>query len=347
MRSLLQDNYSESQSNSFSTCTFKIQNKFSTEQSKAIFAIAFDYTIAKFLCQGDDEFTISEEQKTLDTALTYTPAEASEEDNISYKVSEEADDYTVTVNYNSSLYTKPYIESFTSTFKTVILAIPENKRFRDIELVSPADIETINRFNATEFSYDESQTTVDLLEEATRKHPDNLAVAYKEKNITYAEFKVLTDNLAAYIQSKGIGKDDFVSVLINRNEMMAVTAWGVVKAGAAYQPLDPTYPAERLNFMCQDSGARLLITERELQPILSDYNGEIIYTDQIYTLPKAEGFKSAATPESAVVIIYTSGTTGTPKGCVLENHNVHSFFYQHQKSFELSENSHIATYATK
>ena len=86
MRSLLQDNYSESQSNSFSTCKFTIQNKFSTEQSKAIFAIAFDYTIAKFLCQGDDEFTISEEQKTLDTALTYTPAAASGEDNISYRI---------------------------------------------------------------------------------------------------------------------------------------------------------------------------------------------------------------------------------------------------------------------
>lgn len=350
MRNLLQDNYSEPQSDSFSAYRFTIEKKFDTEQSKAIFATAFDYTIAKFLCQGDDEFNIDEEQRTLDTALSYTPNSGSEgdntESNISYDVKVETDGYTITVNYNSSLYTKPYIESFASTLKTVISAIPENKRFRDIELASAADIEAINNFNATEFSYDESQTTVDILEEATRRNPDNLAVSYKDIQINYSEFKTLTDSLATYIQSKGIGKDDFVSVLINRNEMMAITAWGVVKAGAAYQPLDPTYPAERLNFMCQDSGARLLITERELQPILSDYNGEILYTDQIYTLPKAEGFKSAATPESAVVIIYTSGTTGTPKGCVLENHNVHSFFYQHQKSFGLSENSHIATYAS-
>ena len=98
--------------------------------------------------------------------------------------------------------------------------------------------------------------------------------------------------------------------------------------------------------MCQDSGARLLITERELQPILKDYKGEILYTDQIYTLPYADDFKAIVTPENALVIIYTSGTTGTPKGCVLENRNVVSFFYEHINLTEMSEKSRVATYAS-
>ena len=95
---------------------------------------------------------------------------------------------------------------------------------------------------------------VDLFREQAKKTPDRRAVVYCDRSYTYAETDGITDRLAAYLTSLGIGKEQAVSVLIPRCEYMAIASLGVSKAGAAYQPLDPSYPKDRLAFMMEDGG---------------------------------------------------------------------------------------------
>jgi non-ribosomal peptide synthetase component F len=96
----------------------------------------------------------------------------------------------------------------------------------------------------------------------------------------------ISDRIAGFVHSKGIGKENVVSVLIPRCEYMVIASLGVLKAGAAYQPLDPSYPPERLNFMINDSSAKF--ADEILLELLPDYKGDILLTKDILNLPKSD-----------------------------------------------------------
>ena len=147
--------------------------------------------------------------------------------------------------------------------------------------------------------------------------PDKTAVVYKDKRFTYAQLDDMSDRIAGYIASKGLGREDIVAVLIPRSEWMAIASLGVIKAGCAFQPLDPTYPKERLNFMMQDTGARLLIADEELRPIVDEYQGDVIFTKDLVQLPAVGTLPEGPKPDSLFTLVYTSGSTGVPKGAML------------------------------
>lgn len=158
----------------------------------------------------------------------------------------------------------------------------------DVDLLSDEQKADLDKFNETEDEFDDTKTVVDLFREQAKKTPDNIAVVYKEKLFTYAQVDEISDRIAGFVHSKGIGKENAVSVLIPRCEYMVIASLGVLKAGAAYQPLDPSYPPERLNFMINDSSAKLLIADESLLELLPDYKGDILLTKDILNLPKSD-----------------------------------------------------------
>ena len=162
------------------------------------------------------------------------------------------------------------------------------KRLCDIDLLSDEQKADLDKFNETEDEFDDTKTVVDLFREQAKKTPDNIAVDYKEKSFTYAQVDEISDRIAGFVHSKGIGKENVVSVLIPRCEYMVIASLGVLKSGAAYQPLDPSYPPERLNFMINDSSAKLLIADESLLELLPDYKGDILLTKDILNLPKSD-----------------------------------------------------------
>ena len=137
---------------------------------------------------------------------------------------------------------------------------------RDIELCPEGSdaLKLLDSFNDTDVPYDDTQTVVSLFRKAAAQSPDNTAVIFKDKRYTYREVDSVSDKIAGYVSSLGLGRGDVVSLLIPRCEYMTTASLGALKAGCAYQPLDPTYPPERLNFMVQDSGAKFLITTEAL-----------------------------------------------------------------------------------
>lgn len=156
---------------------------------------------------------------------------------------------------------------------------PEMK-LQQVSLLDAQQTEILDIFNQTEVPYDNTQTIVSLFRRQVELTPDNMAVVYHENKYTYREVDDITERMAAYLVAKGLGKEDVVSILIPRCEWMPIGALGVLKAGCAYQPLDPSYPAERLNFMIQDASAKLLIADESLRDIVNEYQGDVLLRHQ-------------------------------------------------------------------
>lgn len=254
--------------------------------------------------------------------------------------------YEMHTHFKNSLYSREFIENLNETVLEIAKGMLACERLDEIPVVSANARQFIDKFNSTDLPKAAFSTVNDVFEKVVKKNPEKTALVFKENKYTFAEFDRLTKNLAAFVNGRKIGKDDFVAVLVPRSDSMVIAAWGAIRAGAAFQPLDPTYPAERLNYMVQDSKARFLIADRNLVGLVNAYKGDVLYVDEIAGLPDAPDFCVMPSPEDALTMIYTSGTTGKPKGCVLENRNLAAFFRNHSNVMELDENTRFASYAS-
>lgn len=254
--------------------------------------------------------------------------------------------YEMHTHFKNSLYSREFIENLNETVLEIAKGMLACERLDEISVVSANARQFIDKFNSTDLPKAAFSTVNDVFEKVVKKNPEKTALVFKGTQYTFAEFDRLTKNLAAFVNGRKIGKDDFVAVLVPRSDSMVIAAWGVIRAGAAFQPLDPTYPAERLNYMVQDSRAKLLIADRNLVGLVNEYKGDVLFVDEIAGLPDAPDFCVMPNPEDALTMIYTSGTTGKPKGCVLENRNLATFFRNHCNVMEMDENTRFASYAS-
>lgn len=252
----------------------------------------------------------------------------------------------MTAEYNACEYSEQIIAQFLESYEAVIKGFISQKYLRDICISTEQQIQVLDSFNQTAKPYDDTHTIVSLFKKQVSETPDNIAVVYKEKQYTYAQIDEISDRIAAYIASKGLGVEDVVSILIPRCEWMAIAPLGVLKAGCAYQPLDPTYPKERLNFMMQDANVRLLIADKELASLADEYHGDILLTQNLLSLPQLPAPDIELTPENLFIMLYTSGSTGVPKGCQLIHKNIVAFCNWYQSYYDLQAGNRVATYAS-
>ena len=122
---------------------------------------------------------------------------------------------------------------------------------------------------------------------------------------------------------------------------MAAAPLGALKCGAGYQPLDPSYPPERLEFMIRDAAAKYLIADRTLMDRVPGYTGPVLFLDEIPSLPEAEKLPEGPSPEDLFIMLYTSGSTGVPKGVMLEHRNLAAFCSWYRAFYNLDENSRV------
>jgi amino acid adenylation domain-containing protein len=153
------------------------------------------------------------------------------------------------------------------------------------------------------------RTVPQLFAEQAARTPDAIAVIHADRQLTYAQLDAAAERLAGRLRGRGIGSGALVAVRASRTERLLVGLLGVLKAGAAYVPLDPGYPAERLDFITGDSCAVLELGDAELSAVTED-TGE---PDETATAPPA------AVPSDLAYVIYTSGSTGRPKGVQIEH----------------------------
>ena len=158
-----------------------------------------------------------------------------------------------------------------------------------------------------------------LWERQVAARPDSAAVEFGPLSLTYAELDRRSDRLAGWLSERGVGANDAVGICLERSLDVPVAVLAVLKAGAAYLPLDPRYPSDRLAFMLADGDVRALLTHRSLKGLLSFNSDRTLYLDD-ETLPAELRYSlesPARTDDLLAYVIYTSGSTGRPKGVAL------------------------------
>ena len=264
---------------------------------------------------------------------------------LSFFVFETADGFRLDCEYNARYYEEWSIRSLVESTIMALNALVRNESTDAIRLLSS---EEKARLDEATFEAHEVEDTdiVTLFRRMAEAYPEHNAVIFRDKHITYRELDSITDNVAADIQARGIGKEDVVSILVPRGEYMVIAALGVLKAGAAYEPLDPSYPSERLSFMVQNAHAKLVIADAELTQLLPSYYGDYLLLDEIPALPEAKPKDPELNGDNLFIVLYTSGTTGTPKGVMLEHRNLVNFATWYREHYGLTPDSVAAAYAS-
>ena len=195
------------------------------------------------------------------------------------------------------------------------------RKLRELPLLTPAEREQVVLvWNRTEARYPPARCAHELVEEQARLRPDALAAEDGARQLTYGELDERADRLAAKLRTHGVQPDDVVAVHLPRSVDMLVALLAVWKAGAAYLPIDPDYPAERVRFMLQDSGARV-----------------VVLTEQHFLHLEEEPLPVSRTssPEGLAYLIYTSGSTGAPKGVPITHRSLFNLICWHREAYDV------------
>ena len=197
--------------------------------------------------------------------------------------------------------------------------------------LKPSDHNRFNEWNRTEVEFDCGKLVHDLFDEQALRTPEKTAIICRDRALTYADLRRKADRLALHLRKLGVGPETIVAICMERSLDMMVAVMGVLKAGGAYLPLDPTFPPDRVAFMLQDSDARVILTQQRLINRLGDSRAIVVSLDESdldhYATDSAETATSnSPAAYSLAYLMYTSGSTGTPKGVMVEHRNVLNFF---------------------
>ena len=201
--------------------------------------------------------------------------------------------------------------------------------WRELALVPAEDLDRqLGAWNDTRVDVDHG-CVHEHIEAQGDRSPDAVAVAFRGESLTYQQLDERSNCLANYLRERGVGPDTPVGIHVERSIDLLVATLGVLKAGGAYVPLDPAFPSDRVAFMLEDSGARVLVTQSSLAVRLPPTPALTIAIDSDWaTIAQAgnERPRAATDPSKLAYVIYTSGSTGKPKGVLVEHGNVTNFF---------------------
>jgi surfactin family lipopeptide synthetase A len=252
--------------------------------------------------------------------------------------------------YNTDLFEQSTIERMAGHFQNLLEAIATNpqQKVSQIPLLSPSEQQKILiDWNHTSVNYPQDICFHKLIEAQVERTPDAIAVIYEDQKLTYQELNQKANQLANYLLAIGIEPEQLVGICLERSLDMLVGLLGILKAGAAYVPIDPSYPRDRIEYMLSDSQAQVLVTQDRLIP--QAYAGLIISVDGDKPKLTQQAIDNPKVPISTnqlAYVIYTSGSTGKPKGVQVTHKGVTNFLLSMQNTPILSPDDVLVAVTT-
>ncbi|MGW5285429.1 AMP-binding protein, partial [Streptomyces collinus] len=217
------------------------------------------------------------------------------------------------------------------------------------EIISGEERELLLRtWNGTLVAHPDEVPVHELIEQQAARTPDAVAVVSGDSELTYRQLNTRANQLAHHLITHGVQHGSLVAVCLERGPDMITALLGTMKAGAAYVPMDPDYPQQRLEFMLQDTRAPLLITQTSLAGGLPTETQHLLIDEERPTLAALDRTNPAprATPDSLAYIIYTSGSTGTPKGVMIEHRSLSNRLQEMRQQYALTEADRTLQFAS-
>ncbi|WP_197267939.1 non-ribosomal peptide synthetase, partial [Paenibacillus alvei] len=296
---------------------------------------------------------------------------------LSVDVTEENGGLECSFEFATALYKESTIRRLSTHFGHLLAAIVSrpDAKIAELNLLTAEEKEQIlGTFNPAQPEAAPAAAFHRLFEEQAERTPEAEAVVYENDRLTYAELNERANRLAATLRASGIGRETIVGILAERSVDLLVAVLAVWKAGGAYVPLDPDYPADRVRFMLEDSGAKVLLTQTPLRERAEAWLGEeelalaavlylddeASYSEERANAPIGSGIVSGkltdavddgdashqnvgtdsfheARPEDLAYVIYTSGTTGKPKGVMIEHRSLVNTAAGYRREYRLDQ----------
>ena len=264
---------------------------------------------------------------------------------LSLNISENDEGISLEMLYATSLFDKVTVERMLVHFEKILKSIVSNVN-QPIDrlpmLTEQEEHKLLNVYTATKVDYINHKTVLELFSKQVKKDPKAIAIVYEGEGLTYKELNQRSNQLARYLQNKGVKSDTLVGICMERSLEMMVGILGVLKSGGAYVPIDPAYPKDRIDYIIEDTSTQLILSSSASEKVLGKQEG-------ITTVPldvswnEIAGFSSrklnnTISQNDLAYIIYTSGSTGKPKGVMIEHGNMFNLVSWGIRNFEDSLN---------
>ena len=236
---------------------------------------------------------------------------------------------TLDLDYNTVLFDEATVARWMECYETLLagFAADATAQVARLPLLSRQELEAVLVApNRTEADFPKNRCVHQLFEEQVARTPQAIALQFDEQTLTYAQLNARANQLARHLHDLGVRPGDLLGVFLERSVDMVVSLLAAWKAGAAYVPLDPTFPRERLMFIFQDTLVPVILTQQQLVQELPSHGAQVVCVDRDW--PAIERHSAANVTEiqhlsdRTAYTIYTSGSTGKPKGVEVTHRNV-------------------------
>ncbi|MCY8558553.1 lichenysin non-ribosomal peptide synthetase LicA [Bacillus haynesii] len=255
------------------------------------------------------------------------------------------------MEYNTALFKRESIERWSGYWVNLLEAVAENPdaRLSELSLLNEAEKRRIvQKWNETKLAVPQDKTVHELFEAQVLRTPERGAAVYNGVQWTYKELNARANRLARLLIKKGVRPEQRIGIMVKPSLEMAAGVLAILKAGAAYVPIDPVYPAERIGYVLKDSGAEVLLTQTNIA-VPEEFSGETLLLDSILseeiTNDDEVNPQADTQPNNLAYLIYTSGTTGQPKGVMVEHQSLVNLCCWHNDAFAVTEQDKSAKYA--
>ncbi|OZA41419.1 MAG: hypothetical protein B7X83_02315, partial [Polynucleobacter sp. 17-46-58] len=238
------------------------------------------------------------------------------------------------LEYNTDLFSASTIQHFIEHFQNVLQGFISDPKqsISAIPLLGEDELEkVIVGFNQTQRNYPEAETICTLFEKQARDNPDRIAVLYAEQQISYGELNTRAAKLASHLKAKGVSDETLVGLCLERSIDLIIGILGILKAGAAYVPIDPAYPSNRIEGMISAAKIQFILAQTSTAPLLNWDRQDLIQIDADWKMiDLADPIEFIFSPPEQLIdklayVIFTSGSTGKPKGVQISHRALHNF----------------------